>query len=86
MKHVIAFIVIGIVFGVLASTSVLGGKARTPIAAIIGGLLGGFVGGEIFRELTRTDLAMAKYGSLVISIVLAAVLAWAGRSVGARSS
>lgn len=86
MKHVIAFIVIGIVFGVLGSTSVLGGKARTPIAAVIGGLLGGIVGGEIFRSITRSDLAMAKYGSLAISIILAAALAWAGRSVGARAS
>ena len=83
MKHVIAFIVIGLVLGVLGSSSVVGGKAKTPIGAVIGGLVGAIAGGEIFRSMTT--LSMAKYGSLAVSIVLAAVLAFVGRGLGSRS-
>jgi len=85
MKHLLAFIVIGLVLGILASSSALGSKAKTPIAAIIGGLVGAIAGGEIFRSALNPHTAIGKYGSLLVAVVLAAVLAWIGRSIGSRS-
>lgn len=83
MRHVIAFIVIGLVLGILGGSSALGGKAKSPIGAIIGGLVGGIAGGEVFLALVHGSAG--KYGSLVVSIVIAAILAWLGRGIGSRS-
>ena len=83
VHHLLAFIVIGLVLGILASTAIVGGKAKSPIGAIIGGLVGGIVGGEILLQISGH--AGGKYTSLVASIVLAVVLAWLGRGFGGRS-
>jgi len=78
--HLIAFVVIGLIIGAGVGWG-RGAQPGSPFAALIGGLVGGLVGGEVFRHLTSGPID--KYGSLLISIVLAAGLAWLGRRLGA---
>ncbi|HVB11233.1 MAG TPA: hypothetical protein VNM16_12825 [Bacillota bacterium] len=78
MLHWIAFIVIGLVVGFIFGSQP---RANRTMAVILG-LVGGLVGGAILRSSAG---ATGRYGSIVLSIVLAAVLALLGRGIGARS-
>jgi len=77
MLHLIAFVVIGLVVGWWLSR----GYAR-PAVAVILGLIGGLVGGYAVVKGLPSHHTIVRYGSLIASIVVAAVLAAAGR--GAR--
>ncbi len=78
MLHWIAFIVIGLVVGFIAGSQP---RANRTLAVILG-LVGGIVGGPI---LVGSAGSVGKYGSIVTSIVLAAVLALVGKGIGSRS-
>ena len=78
MLHWIAFIVIGLVIGLIVGSQP---RANRTLAVILG-LVGGIVGGLV---LVHSGGSVGKYGSLVTSIVLAAILALVGRGMGARS-
>jgi uncharacterized membrane protein YeaQ/YmgE (transglycosylase-associated protein family) len=78
LLHWIAFIVIGLVIGFLVGSQP---RANRTLAIILG-LVGGIVGGLV---LVGSGGTMGKYGSIVTSIVLAAILALVGRGMGSRS-
>ena len=78
MLHWIAFIVIGLVVGFIVGSQ----PRANRVLAIILGLVGGIVGGLI---LVGSAGSTGKYGSIVTSIVLAAILAFVGRGIGSRS-
>ena len=77
MYHLIAFVVIGLVVGWWLSR----GYSK-PAPAVVLGLIGGLVGGYAVIKGLPTHFTIVRYGSLIASIVLAAILAAAGR--GAR--
>ena len=77
MLHWIAFVLIGLVVGAAWGWRV-GGPAKQPVVSLIGGLVGGLVGGRLL--LLVLPYATAKYLSILTCIVLAVVLAWAGRA------
>ncbi len=83
MKHLVVFVVIGIVLGAVAAFTAEP-KPRSPILPLIGGLVGGLVGGEALERTTHG--AVAKYVSLVTAVVLGAVLAWLGRLLAPKPS
>ncbi len=70
----IAFIVIGLVVGWLVSRG-----AAKPGPAIVLGLIGGLVGGLVVYYVARGHHTIARYGSIIVSIVLAFILAYVGR-------
>ncbi|MDA8334120.1 MAG: hypothetical protein M0Z41_03850 [Peptococcaceae bacterium] len=74
MLHLIAFVVIGLVIGWWFSRG-----AGKPVMAVVLGLVGGLVGGYAVIYLVRGHYTIDKYGSLIASIVLALILAAAGR-------
>ncbi len=77
MLHWIAFVVLGLVIGAAWGWWV-GGPAKQPLVPLIGGLIGGLVGGRVL--LLVMAYSTAKYVSILTCIVLALVLAWAGRA------
>jgi len=75
MLHWIAFIVIGLVIGWWFSRG-----AGKPVTAFILGLVGGLVGGAVvLYGFGHGHHLLPKYGSLIASIILAAILGAAGR-------
>jgi uncharacterized membrane protein YeaQ/YmgE (transglycosylase-associated protein family) len=74
--HWIAFVVIGLVVGALWGWAV-GGPAKQPVVALIGGLVGSLIGG---RALLMIMGRAGKYPSLLSAIVIAIVLAWVARA------
>ena len=69
MWHWIVFIVIGLVIGWWFSRG-----SSKPVLVIVLGLIGGLVGGLVMGH----HYFIAKYGSIIVSIVLAIVLAYFG--------
>jgi uncharacterized membrane protein YeaQ/YmgE (transglycosylase-associated protein family) len=73
--HWIAFIVIGLVIGWLFSRG-----SSKPVLVIVLGLIGGLVGGlAIIYGVGQQHYIIVKYGSIIVSIVLALILAFLGR-------
>jgi len=72
--HLIAFVVIGLVVGWWFSR----GYSK-PALAVVLGLIGGLVGGYAVVRGLPTHHTIVRYGSLIVSIVVAAVLAAVGR-------
>jgi|GEM_PF-1760012 uncharacterized membrane protein YeaQ/YmgE (transglycosylase-associated protein family) len=74
----IVFIIIGLVIGWLLSR----GSAK-PVMAIVLGLVGGLVGGLVVYYVasggTHPHHTIARYGSVIVSIVLALILGFLGR-------
>lgn len=72
----IAFIVIGLVVGWVLSRG-----SERPTMAIVLGLVGGLVGGLVVYYIANAGghHTMARYGSIVVSIVLALILGFFGR-------
>lgn len=73
MWHWIVFIVIGLVIGWWFSRG-----SSKPVLVIVLGLIGGLVGGLVIFYPLGHHLFIAKYGSIIVSIVLAIVLAYFG--------
>ncbi|HVB13840.1 MAG TPA: hypothetical protein VNH38_03665 [Candidatus Dormibacteraeota bacterium] len=72
MLHAIAFIVIGLVVGAIFIRKA---RAVGAVIRVIGGLVGSLVGGFISLDALGSKTTTGKYGSIVIAIVLAAVVA-----------
>ncbi len=72
----IAFIVIGLVIGWLLSRG-----AAKPAMVIVLGLVGGLVGGLVVYYVANAGAhhTIARYGSIIVSIVLALILGYLGR-------
>jgi uncharacterized membrane protein YeaQ/YmgE (transglycosylase-associated protein family) len=73
--HWIAFIVIGLVIGWFFSRG-----SSKPVLVIVLGLIGGLVGGlVIIYGVGQQHHTIVKYGSIIVSIVLALILAFLGQ-------
>lgn len=72
----IAFIVIGLVIGWMLSRG-----SDKPTMAIVLGLVGALVGGLVVYYVANAGghHTIARYGSIIISIVLALILGFVGR-------
>ncbi len=72
----IAFIVIGLVVGWVLSRG-----SANPMMTIVLGLVGGLVGGLVVYYVANAGAhhTIARYGSIIVSIVLAIVLAYFGQ-------
>jgi uncharacterized membrane protein YeaQ/YmgE (transglycosylase-associated protein family) len=72
------FIIVGLVVGWLCSI----GSAK-PALAVVLGLVGGIVGGAVVYYAANAGghphHTIARYGSILVSIVLAAILGFLGR-------
>jgi uncharacterized membrane protein YeaQ/YmgE (transglycosylase-associated protein family) len=77
----IVFIIIGLVVGWVVSRG-----SDKPTMAIVLGLVGGLVGGLVVYYIAKSGdhHTIARYGSVIVSIVLALILAFLGR--GAQRS
>lgn len=72
MLHVIAFIVIGLVIG---AVFIRKARAMGAAARVIGGLIGSLAGGFISLSVLGSATTTGKYGSLLIALVAAIVVA-----------
>ncbi|HUW64624.1 MAG TPA: hypothetical protein VMW83_08005 [Spirochaetia bacterium] len=74
MLHLVAYVVIGLVIGWWFSRG-----AGKPAMAVVLGLVGGLVGGYAVQYGVHGHPTIVKYGSIIVSIILALILAVAGR-------
>ena len=72
MLHYIAFVVIGVVIGALYIRQSRGAAA---IIRVIAGLVGSLIGGLVALDVMGSASTAGKYGSLLVAIVLAVILA-----------
>ncbi|HVB53976.1 MAG TPA: hypothetical protein VNF24_07265 [Candidatus Acidoferrales bacterium] len=72
MLHAVAFIVIGLVVGAIAIRKA---RATAAVIRVAGGLIGSLAGGFISLSALGSTTTIGKYGSILIAIVLAAVVA-----------
>jgi uncharacterized membrane protein YeaQ/YmgE (transglycosylase-associated protein family) len=70
--HVIAFIVIGVVIGALYIRQSRGAAATIRVIA---GLAGSLIGGFVTLAVLGSGHTSGKYGSILVAIVLAVILA-----------
>ncbi len=83
MLHLIAFIVIGVVVGAIFIRQSRGAAA---IARIVAGLVGSLAAGFISLSILGEGHIRGKYGSVVIALVVAVLLAWIVARVTNRSA
>jgi len=83
MLHVIAFVVIGVVIGAFFVRGASGGPA---IIRVVAGLVGSLLGGFLALAALGTSTTTGKYGSLLVAIVVAAILAAVAQRVTGGSA
>lgn len=72
MLHTVAFVVIGLVIGAIF---IRRSKAQSAIIRVLGGLIGAIAGGFITLAVLGTATTSGKYGSLVVAVLLAVIIA-----------
>ncbi|HUY56433.1 MAG TPA: hypothetical protein VMV12_01200 [Candidatus Micrarchaeaceae archaeon] len=74
MLHTVAFIVIGLVVGAMAIRKA---RAAAAVIRVVGGLIGSLAGGFISLGALGSQTTTGKYGSLLVAVVVAAIVAGA---------
>ncbi|MGH7612151.1 MAG: hypothetical protein ACREN4_09045 [Candidatus Dormibacteria bacterium] len=72
MLHVIAFIVIGLVVGAIFIRQA---RAMGAVIRVVAALIGSFVGGFASLGILGSGHTSGKYGSLVIAVIVACIVA-----------
>ncbi|MGH7608690.1 MAG: hypothetical protein ACREOD_01930 [Candidatus Dormibacteria bacterium] len=72
MLHVIAFIVIGLVIGAIFIRQA---RAMGAVIRVVAALIGSLVGGFASLGILGSGHTSGKYGSIVIAVILACILA-----------
>jgi uncharacterized membrane protein YeaQ/YmgE (transglycosylase-associated protein family) len=82
---IIAWIIFGLIAGVIAKLLMPGRDPGGCIITILLGIVGAFVGGFIFEQLTgRPDLMRFDFGSLVVAVIGAIIVLLIYRLIAGR--
>lgn len=82
---IIAFIILGLAAGWVASVIMGTNGAQGPLMDIVLGIIGAFVGGFIFNLFGASGATGLNVYSIVVAAVGAIVLIWLGRALGSRA-
>jgi uncharacterized membrane protein YeaQ/YmgE (transglycosylase-associated protein family) len=82
---IIAWIIFGLIAGVIAKLLMPGRDPGGCIITILLGIVGAFVGGFIFEQLTgRPDVMRFDFGSLVVAVIGAIIVLLIYRLIAGR--
>jgi uncharacterized membrane protein YeaQ/YmgE (transglycosylase-associated protein family) len=81
---VLAWIVLGLIAGFIAS-KIVSGSGQGILIDIVLGIVGAVVGGYLFTALGATGITGFNLYSMFVAVVGAAVLLWAYHAISGRS-
>ena len=81
---VLAWIILGLIAGFIAS-KIVSGSGQGILIDIVLGIVGAVVGGYLFTALGATGITGFNLYSMFVAVVGAGILLWAYHAIGSRS-